>query len=161
MPENLKANMGQKGRCWVDINKSIELFYVYLPISCILFFNVIFYSFTAYKIQKVQRETSILKDPNSSRHSSLNQEKARLAIDKVFFILDLFLMSHICCIFRFFLYLRLFAVMGVTWMSEIISWHFTGSKISSVSDILNCLQGIFVFALFVMNKRVKKIILKK
>lgn len=63
--------------------------------------------------------------------------------------------------FRFFLYLRLFIVMGVFWIIEIISWALYNSFVLHVFDILNCLQGFIIFFMFVWKAKVKKMILRR
>lgn len=62
---------------------------------------------------------------------------------------------------RFFLYLRLFIVMGVTWIVEIVSYAFPKSVILHAFDLLNCLQGIIIFILFVCKPNVKKMIVQR
>lgn len=63
---------------------------------------------------------------------------------------------------RFGLFLRLFLIMGVTWLSELVSF-FVGSdknwsKIFYISDLANAMQGFLIFMLFVMKKKVKHLI---
>lgn len=66
--------------------------------------------------------------------------------------------------FRFMLYLKLFIVMGVNWLAEIISWA-SGSDGSElvwyVTDIGNSLQGVLIFLIFVCKKRVLNLLNKK
>lgn len=70
----------------------------------------------------------------------------------------------ICC--RFMLYLKLFIVMGVNWLTEIISWALgsdgsDGSFLWCMTDIGNSLQGVLIFLIFVCKKRVLKLLNKK
>lgn len=62
------------------------------------------------------------------------------------------------------LYLKLFIVMGVNWLAEIISWA-SGSDGSEflwyVTDIGNSLQGVLIFLIFVCKKRVLNLLNKK
>lgn len=62
---------------------------------------------------------------------------------------------------RFYLYLRLFIVMGVTWVMESISFVFKGLLIFYLTDILNCLQGLIIFFLFLWKPKVKALIIKR
>ena len=56
---------------------------------------------------------------------------------------------------RFYLYLRLFIIMGVTWTMESVSWAFKNSLFMFVlTDALNGLQGIIIFFLFVWKPKV-------
>lgn len=49
--------------------------------------------------------------------------------------------------------LKLFVVMGVSWMLEILSTIFDGEW-WFLSDLFNLLQGVLVFAIFVCNQKV-------
>lgn len=55
------------------------------------------------------------------------------------------------------LYLRLFILTGVSWMMEIIWLLAPDSAIFLYSDIFNSLQGIYLFILFVLNRRVLRL----
>lgn len=70
--------MGQE-RCWIRVKGSriVELIYVYVPISMVLIFNATFYSITAHKIYRVQKDTSIVREGDRYRSSKLIVEKAR------------------------------------------------------------------------------------
>lgn len=154
LPDDLKVQMAS-GRCWIKHSAKIEFFYVYLPITLVLVFNTFFYSITAYKIYRVQKETSIFRQGDSGRHSKIDSDKARLVDES----LKARFTSK--CFNRFFLYLRLFIVMGVTWIVEIVSWAFTDSEFLHLVDIFNCLQGIIIFVLFVWKPKVKKMIRRR
>lgn len=63
---------------------------------------------------------------------------------------------------RFGLYLRLFIVMGVTWMAEVLSWALDlPEEYSFFTDILNSLHGFFIFFLFVWKPKIKALIVKR
>lgn len=70
--------MGIK-RCWIQKNRIVEAIYVYTPISIIMIVNVVLYSITAYTIYKVQRETSVIRNGDSQRHSTVDSDKDRWA----------------------------------------------------------------------------------
>jgi hypothetical protein len=62
--------------------------------------------------------------------------------------------------FRFFLYIRLFVIMGAIWSIEPISWVFDLDRENSffiVFDILNCLQGVIILLLFIWTPKVRKL----
>lgn len=66
--------------------------------------------------------------------------------------------------FRFMLYLKLFIVMGINWLAEIISWSTNDTNmciIWYITDIGNTLQGVLIFLIFVCKKRVLKLLNKK
>nr|CAD7193828.1 unnamed protein product [Timema douglasi] len=53
----------------------------------------------------------------------------------------------------------LFFVMGINWIMEVISWAAGGPKhIWYVTDTINTLQGVIIFAIFVLDKRVRELV---
>lgn len=62
----------------------------------------------------------------------------------------------------FVLYLRLFTVMGVSWIMEAISF-FTDpdGAIYWVTDVINTMQGLLIFLLFVLKQRVLRLAIKR
>lgn len=77
LPDDYKTRIGHLSRCYFQKAKLIELIYVYIPISCVLISNTFFYCTTAIKIYRIQEETSIVREGESSRHSRINVERAR------------------------------------------------------------------------------------
>lgn len=49
--------------------RTLQLIYIYVPIFFFIIVNVCFYSVTAYKIYRVQKETSICRKGENSRHT--------------------------------------------------------------------------------------------
>jgi hypothetical protein len=165
LPEQYLASIGIY-RCWIKDNRWIEAIYVYTPISIILIINIVLYSITAYRIWHVQKETSVIRNGDSQKHSKMDADKDRCEkyID-CWLLLRIFNSSlpknfKLFCR-RFFLYLRLFIIMGATWSMESISWAFETSFIFYISDFLNCLQGFIIFLLFVWKPKVKKLIVRR
>jgi len=69
---------------------------------------------------------------------------------------------HVWSTLRFGLFLRLFLIMGITWLSELVSF-FVGndkewSKLFYISDLANAMQAFLIFMLFVTKKKVKHFI---
>lgn len=57
------------------------------------------------------------------------------------------------------MYTRLFVIAGITWILEVIGFLMDpGSLIFYVSDVWNCLQGVFIFILLIMRRRVLRLI---
>lgn len=53
-------------------------------------------------------------------------------------------------------------LMGVTWIAEGISYFASqGSPYFLITDIWNCAQGVLIFVLFVLKRRVLKLIRKR
>lgn len=53
---------------------------------------------------------------------------------------------------RMWLYVKLFLVMGVTWLAEVISWQTGVCGALIVTDTLNALQGFIIFVVFVCKR---------
>lgn len=76
IPEEYQPLMGVK-RCWIQTSRLVEAIYVYIPISVIIIINIVLYSITAYKIFQVQRETSVIRNGDSQKHSKMDADKDR------------------------------------------------------------------------------------
>ncbi|KAF0761761.1 G-protein coupled receptor Mth2-like, partial [Aphis craccivora] len=105
---------------------SATLLYFYGPIGTLLFSNLLMFIHTAIMIIKHMKDAEVLRGSESQKN--VDHEKQ-----------------------RFMLYLKLFIVMGVNWLAEIISWA-SGSDGSEflwyVTDIGNSLQGVLIFLIF-------------
>jgi len=57
---------------------------------------------------------------------------------------------------RFRMCLCLFGVMGINWVMEVVSWFLGGSDcIWYVTDVINTLQGLIIFLIFILEPRVR------
>jgi hypothetical protein len=72
-------NIGYK-RCWMQDKREVELIYVYTPISIIMIVNIVLYSITAYRIWKVQKETSVIRNGDSQKHSKMEADTDRCVL---------------------------------------------------------------------------------
>lgn len=63
--------------CWIKDDKLVEGIFVIAPISIIIIFNVVLYSVTAFKINRVQQETKVVRKGESQKHSKDQADKAR------------------------------------------------------------------------------------
>jgi G protein-coupled receptor Mth (Methuselah protein) len=125
--------------CWIKNDRIIEMIYVYAPITTIILVNIFLYSWTALKIFRVQKETAVIRNGESRKHNKSESDTD-----------------------RYFLYLRLFIICGVTWSLESISWIFHDNiYIFYISDFLNCIQGLIIFLLFVWKPKIKQLIIKR
>ncbi|ODN00285.1 G-protein coupled receptor Mth2 [Orchesella cincta] len=105
-----------------------KLPYFYGPVGLLLTINSIFFVCTIYSLHKLQNDTKF-----ATRQSSRQEKK------------------------RFLLFMKLFVVMGVTWIFDVISWaaeqlnpgerHFI-RKIFVPTDLLIALQGVAIFVIF-------------
>lgn len=72
---------------------------------------------------------------------------------------DYIFVFHNC---RFNLYLKLFIVMGVNWVMEVISWAAGGPKyLWYVTDLGNTLQGVLIFIIFVWKQKVRRLLARR
>lgn len=59
--------------------------------------------------------------------------------------------------------MKLVVVMGVTWISEVLSWVIGGpQEVWYLTDVINCLQGVFIFIVVgcqpqVINTKLKRV----
>lgn len=112
-----------------------------MPLCVICIINILFFVMTALKIRQVQQE---IKRVTSHGESSTNQNKLNHDKDNVR------------------LFFRLFIVMGVNWSMEIISFLISPqSNFFLLTDICNSIQGVLIFVLFVMKRRVLRLIKKR
>lgn len=96
-----------------------------------------FFIHVAITLARKLKQRQTLFDSNESRSSNANKKNKE----------------------QVWLFVRLFIVMGVVWVAEIVSALHRGScSYWVLTDILNSLQGVFIFAVAVCNKdNIKKI----
>lgn len=74
------------------------------------------------------------------------------------------MISYLMC-FRFMLYFKLFMVMGVNWMPEVLSMMLKDYTFLEylwiITDLANALQGLIIFIIFVCQKKVWKLVVQK
>lgn len=63
--------------CWINKSRVIQGIYLYSPISIIIAANFSLFSATAWKIYRIYKETSIIRDSESGRHSKIDIDKTR------------------------------------------------------------------------------------
>lgn len=69
-----------------------------------------------------------------------------------YLIFKLLIIFYYC---RFFLYMKLLLLMGLPWIAELISWVVGGpSYYWYLTDIINLLRAVFIFAVFCCKKQV-------
>ncbi|XP_050093237.1 G-protein coupled receptor Mth2-like [Anopheles aquasalis] len=103
--------------------------------------NIFLLAITAKRVYQNDRTNVVMNNDNLEHHATLEENRN-----------------------RFGLYLRLFAVMGVLWSLEIISWLLIETNtpypswVIYVIDGVNCLAGIVIFFLFVWKQNIKKLL---
>ncbi|KAK1120190.1 hypothetical protein K0M31_012561 [Melipona bicolor] len=121
-----------------------EIIFFSAPVGVQLIINIVFFILTAEQCNKVKAELS--------RVSSLDPRRKRFHADKTKFIMNV----------------KLFTVMGISWIAEIISSllnKYTTLRYKEeffyVTDVVNSLQGVFIFVLFVVKRRVHEALRKR
>ncbi|KAG8239841.1 hypothetical protein J437_LFUL011467 [Ladona fulva] len=126
----LKPNF--KKTCWFHSAESRRAYFVF-PVGIIVLCNAILFLLTAFSIWKAKKETLAIHANNSKRHNNKEDKN------------------------RFKLYIKLSVVMGLSWVMEIISWLAGGSLCYwIVTDLINTLQGAFIFIIFTCKKKVRR-----
>ncbi|KAJ8927957.1 hypothetical protein NQ314_019590 [Rhamnusium bicolor] len=146
-----------KTKCFLE-DKLPNLLYFYGPMAILITINIILFILTAVKIQKVKKETSMLKHSDSKRHTYED--------DKQNFTEHVNKKTN--ALYRFNLYLKLLFAMGINWAMEIISWAVIwkmGEQVPSyvwyLTDFCNAMYGAFIFFIFVFKKKIWKSLQKR
>lgn len=154
-------------------NRLSQGIYFFVPLAFLISVNGIFFILTALKIREVQISVKNLTDRGDSHRHQNNffAEKNKYALHSIIwclmcrlflflFFAYMFLRRTIC--FSYSLFLRLFIIMGVTWLAEPISWAFAPeSPYFLVTDVINQTQGFLIFVLFVLKPEVIQRIRKR
>ncbi|KAL0267232.1 UNVERIFIED_CONTAM: hypothetical protein PYX00_009566 [Menopon gallinae] len=111
--------------CWFRKDSIAQILYFYGPIAILLAINFFLFVYTMVKIIRARREIS-------STIRNRSQENK-----------------------RFILYLKLFILMGVSWIMELISWAVGGPVYYwFLPDIINLLRSVFIFVSLCWKKQV-------
>uniref|UniRef100_A0A1B0C5F5 G-protein coupled receptors family 2 profile 2 domain-containing protein n=1 Tax=Glossina palpalis gambiensis TaxID=67801 RepID=A0A1B0C5F5_9MUSC len=106
----------------------------------IIIVNVFMFVFTMTKIIQIQKELQrALDKEEKTRHLRTHRNNVAL-------------------------FLRLFIIMGISWLLDIISYLVghnsdnSGNFIFYISDFMNAIQGVLIFILFVLKPKVWKLL---
>lgn len=139
IPESMIRPGFRLGACWFSTRSAAALYFlgpVGLTITC----NVCLFILTSIKIFKYKNRTRHLDT------TRLNTDSQPDGDNKEWFNL----------------HAKLFVVMGITWSTEIISWLWEGPKyLWLVTDMINALQGILIFVIFVCKKYVWRLLKRR
>ncbi|KAK2586243.1 hypothetical protein KPH14_001500 [Odynerus spinipes] len=129
----VKPNFGSES-CWFKSDTD-AMPYFYVPVGLLLLVNVIFFILTAVTITRYQQDLAL-------RRLARNQESDRQD-QRLFRRLK---RTFVVCIVLFFL-------MGLNWIMELVSWWAGGDPFDwSAFDLVNVLQGVVIFGLFVLRR---------
>ncbi|XP_020293030.1 probable G-protein coupled receptor Mth-like 10 [Pseudomyrmex gracilis] len=120
--------------CWFKSDAE-AMPYFYVPVGLLLLMNTILFILTAVKISRYQQEQLALRQMSRNQHSDRDQRLFR-RLTRTFIV----------CLVLFFL-------MGLNWTMELISWFAGGDPLDwSAFDLINALQGVLIFGLFVIRR---------
>ncbi|XP_046680950.1 G-protein coupled receptor Mth2-like isoform X3 [Homalodisca vitripennis] len=123
-------------KCWFKTSEALVL-YFYLPIGVLVLLNIAMFVTTAFRLRMHTRDTKVLQTSESRRNDEAERQ-------------------------RFNLYLKLFIVMGINWVMELVSFVVGGPKsIWFVTDLGNTLQGLLIFLIFVCKRRILRLLNQK
>lgn len=109
--------------------------YFYVPVGLLLLGNMVVFIITAVKISRYQKELA-LRRMARNQHSDREDQRLFRRLKRTFLV----------CMVLFFL-------MGLNWMMELISWCAGGDPMDwSAFDLVNALQGVLIFGLFVVRR---------
>ncbi|XP_059225654.1 G-protein coupled receptor Mth2-like [Stomoxys calcitrans] len=114
--------------CWLDTRKWSAALYFYGPNTIILSFSIVTFGYLASRMCKKRCDTVII-----AQRQNFFQENAVVL-------------------------LRLFLIMGISWSMDILSYCFRNYPESDfiflLTDFCNAIQGVLIFLLFVIQRKV-------
>ncbi|XP_073841150.1 G-protein coupled receptor Mth2-like [Musca autumnalis] len=132
VPESYKPHIDSH-ICWLDTHKWTAALYFYIPNCLIMVFNISAFVQVAWEIYTVKRNVSTYE---ANRKKDLPENVIII--------------------------LRIFVLMGVLWIMDIISYSCREYKsltiLFDVTDFCNASQGIVIFFLFICRREVLKAI---
>lgn len=149
---------------WTTLVNSIypKIYFSGELIICLVNFS--FLVLTALKIRSIQMDmTKITARSETTKHHQ--SEKQKYGKHFKHFILSNQFHPSVSVFFghsSFVIFVRLFAVFGVVWISESLSYFIDRHNIYTfIFDIWNCLQGLNIFIFMVCKPRVFRLIYKR
>ncbi|XP_011308923.1 probable G-protein coupled receptor Mth-like 1 isoform X2 [Fopius arisanus] len=135
----IKPNFGSQS-CWFQ--SDVEAMpYFYVPVGLLLVSNIALFTMTAVAITRHQRDLD-LRRLRQDRETNRDERRTLGRLKRLFLV----------C-------LSLFFLMGMNWAMEIISWWAGGDPLAwSAFDLVNALQGILVFGIFVLRKPIRHLV---
>ncbi|XP_067215970.1 G-protein coupled receptor Mth2-like isoform X2 [Linepithema humile] len=123
--------------CWFKSDTE-AMPYFYVPVGLLLLANTTLFVITAVKISRYQQELA-LRRLARNQHSDREDQRLFRRLKRTFIV----------CLVLFFL-------MGLNWLMELISWLAGGDPLEwSAFDLVNALQGVLIFGLFVLRRPIR------
>lgn len=144
VPGVVKPNLAQS-RCFFPDRTTLFL-YFYGPIAFLFALNIAFIAHTYWIYRKFEKNTSIQKTPSPETACERSLEHSQCKED---FMSD------------FKQHFALLLLMSSCWVAEVLSSLIPPPELWALMDLLNSLQGVFIFVFFVANRRKRKYLKKK
>ncbi|KAL1490637.1 hypothetical protein ABEB36_013298 [Hypothenemus hampei] len=142
LPESIQPHVGIH-KCFIEFSNQAHEVFLLVPQLFFQIINTVMFIKTIIYCIKVKNEIRRMND--SARSGRYNADKGRLL-----------------------LVIKLAVIMGIIWIGEVTSAFFDMSSYSTftkylevVLDTFTCLQGFFIFLIFICKKRIHKKIKKK
>ncbi|XP_011201378.2 probable G-protein coupled receptor Mth-like 3 [Bactrocera dorsalis] len=114
--------------CWLKMDDWSAMMYFHGPCLLLIAVNTVMFCLTVHKIYSDSQEIKcVSRSLNCTRHRKSHEHSA-------------------------WLFLRLFIVMGVNWILEMIGYIMGPNAIFQVADYFNASQGLIIFTLFILKK---------
>ncbi|KAK3872656.1 hypothetical protein Pcinc_022268 [Petrolisthes cinctipes] len=150
----VKPHLGDS-RCWFPDTMEI-LVYFYGPIAFLFTCNIAFITHTFWIYRQIERNVKVLKNLGGEKASGEGSTAAstplRTAEHKY---------RRRDYVADFKQQFSLLVLMSICWVTEVLSWKIPPLEMWAPTDILNTLQGFFVFIIFVANRSKRKHLKKK
>ncbi|XP_047098592.1 probable G-protein coupled receptor Mth-like 4 [Schistocerca piceifrons] len=126
----LKPNIGTR-TCWFQ-GETAMLIYFYGPVSCVMVVNLLLFILTAVN--------TTVKSENHGDGTQTGTIKPKKRTQRE----------------RLLMFSKIFILMGLTWVTDILSWIFGGQHkyYWIVTDTINILRPAFIFYIFCCNRRI-------
>ncbi|KAK0098992.1 hypothetical protein PV326_010968 [Microctonus aethiopoides] len=135
----IKPNFGAQS-CWFESNVE-AMPYFYVPVGFLVIFNIVLFAMTATAISRHQQALD-LRRLREDRESNRQDRRTLSRLKRLFLV----------C-------LGLFFIMGMNWAMEVISWAAGGASLAwSAFDLVNALQGVIIFGIFVLRKSIRRLV---
>ena len=163
------------GNVFWEIDRMAILAYFYGPVGVILASNVVFFVLTALRLRQAQKDSALVTRNEHNKNKSVDRLLILSPVELIYtasltFSLSTssqpltFIFFHfLSCVLAvdrlcsYLVILSLFLLMGLTWITEIVTWLMEGLERSTYyaipTDLLNIFSGLFIFVIFVLLKK--------
>ncbi|XP_039965325.1 G-protein coupled receptor Mth2-like isoform X2 [Bactrocera tryoni] len=148
LPQGLKSGIGNT-HCWLKIEDWSAMIYFHGPCLLLIIFNIVIFFLTANKIYEIRKELQHFSRGDCSQRHLRSQQNNKNLLKS----------------FSVWLFFRMFIVMGIGWLLEIISYMVGNNSkyalLFTFTDVYNASQGLIIFILLVVKKKVLLLIKKR